>query len=181
MAHGARFPWIGYLRSWEKALPQPPARGRAPHAPRTGRRSGLPICANCKTWPWRGAEVTTVGHAEEKSIHAVTAVLSVLRRVDPTLRRDAVRPARTFLATETLHVLALPAKDRGPGTAGQTCSHHDDFIPPRLGRAHPLARHQPVGLAVFRRPPYHASAAQQTFKRAAATEGFDPFGNLTVQ
>ena len=76
------------------------------------------------------AEVAALDRVVKETLHGVTVVLIVLRRVDPALRGDGVRAARRVLVAKALHLVThLPERRRGarPGEAG---ADDDDLVLP---------------------------------------------------
>ncbi len=101
-----------------------------------------------------GAEVAAFHRVVEEALDAVAVVRVVLRRVDPTLRGDAVRAPRRVVEREERHVVAELAERCGGRRAGEPAAHHDDLVAALVGRVHqlhvelvllPLALDGPVG------------------------------------
>ena len=79
-------------------------------------------------------EVAALDRVVEQTVNTVAIVLIILGRVDPTLRGDAVRPARAVLVTETFHVVAKLAQRGGGGSTGEAAPDDDDLKFPAVIR-----------------------------------------------
>ena len=82
------------------------------------------------------AVVATLHGVVEQTVGAIAVVLVVLRRVDATLRGDAVRTTRAILVTEGLYVVAHLGERRRGRTTGKARTHHDHIDAALVGRRH---------------------------------------------
>ena len=97
------------------------------------------------------AEVAALDRVHKQTVHAVAVILVILRRIDPALRRDAVRPARTVLIAKALHVVALLAEDGRRRSSRQTGAHDDQLVATLVARTDQLARRFEIGPFVGQR------------------------------
>ena len=74
------------------------------------------------------SEIPTLHRVIKQPMHRVPVVLIVLRRIDPTLRRNRVRTPRAVLKAKTLHFVAQLRKGRRCRSTRQTTAHHNDGI-----------------------------------------------------
>src|SRR6185312_1764898 len=72
----------------------------------------------------------------KKTEHAVAVVLVILGCIDSPLGRDAVRPARRILETESFHLVSHFAERGCRRGAGQTRAYNDHFEVALVGRVH---------------------------------------------
>ena len=73
-----------------------------------------------------GAVVAALDRVVEEAVHAVAVVAVVLRRVDATLRGDAVRPPWRVVVRDHLHLVAELTERRRGRRARQAAAHDDD-------------------------------------------------------
>ena len=85
-----------------------------------------------------GAEVAALHGVVEEALDGVAVALVVLRRVDPALGGDRVRPPRAVVVREDLDVVALLAERGGGAGAGQAGADDDHVELPAVVRRHQL-------------------------------------------
>ena len=84
------------------------------------------------------AVVAALDRVVEQPVDAVAVVAVVLRRVDPALGRDAVRPARAVVDAEDLHLVAELAQRRRRRRARQAGADDEHLELPPVGGVHEL-------------------------------------------
>ena len=82
--------------------------------------------------------VAALDRVVEEAVHAVAVVLVILRRVDPALRRNAVRAPGAVLDAEIQNVVAQLAERRRGGRAAQPRADDDDRVLALVGRVDQL-------------------------------------------
>src|SRR6185295_18186774 len=73
-------------------------------------------------------EVAALHRVVKQPIDTVAIVLIVLGRIDPTLRRDAMRSPRAVLKAEALDVVSELGQRRRSRSTRQAGAHHDDRV-----------------------------------------------------
>ena len=84
------------------------------------------------------AVVAALHGVVEEAVDAVAVVLVVLRRVDPTLRGDAVRAPRRVVEREERDAVAELPERRRSRRAGEAAPHDDDVVATLVRGVHEL-------------------------------------------